>query len=91
MFCAQPLLTLMMPTSHVVNMSVDDVIEIAGGIIELAKAAGVDRTSVYGWQRKGVIPHARVYAINLALGIPLHELRPDLWPLPCGKHDMVTA
>lgn len=61
-------------------MTFDEIVEVAGGITNLARAAGVDHSTACGWRRKGSIPVNRAQAINAALGIPLHEVRPDVWP-----------
>jgi DNA-binding transcriptional regulator YdaS (Cro superfamily) len=37
------------------------------------------RQAVYQWKQ---IPAEKAAAISEALGLPLHELRPDLWPPP---------
>jgi hypothetical protein len=66
-----------MPTIGV--MDVEQVIAAAGGTIALAEAAGVDRTTVLYWRSRGRIPVERALRINEELGIPLHEMRPDVW------------
>jgi DNA-binding transcriptional regulator YdaS (Cro superfamily) len=61
-------------------MTFDEIIEVAGGITNLGRAAGVDHSTVCGWRRKGgLIPVNRAQAIHATLGIPLHEVRPDVW------------
>jgi hypothetical protein len=60
-------------------MDVEQVIAAAGGTIALAEAAGVDRTTVLYWRSRGRIPVERALRINEELGIPLHEMRPDVW------------
>lgn len=62
-------------------MTLDELIAAAGGVNRLAEAAGVDRTSVAGsWRRTGRVPVQRARAISMEFGIPLHEIRPDIWP-----------
>lgn len=62
------------------GMTIDELISAAGSIGRLAEIAGVDRTSIAAsWKRAGRVPAARAHAISAALGIPLHEIRPDLW------------
>lgn len=60
-------------------ISVDDLIERAGGVVSLAHAAEVDRVTVYGWRRRGRVPPDRAQLIQRNLGIPRSLLRPDLW------------
>lgn len=56
-------------------------IEGAGGGAALARAVGVTRFAVQQWKDTG-IPAARVPAVSRATGLPLHELRPDLFDPP---------
>jgi transcriptional regulator with XRE-family HTH domain len=53
---------------------------------EIAVSLGVTRTAVYYW-RIGRNPLAAEVAKELSgkFGIPLHELRPDLWDPPSTK------
>lgn len=53
-----------------------------GRVNELARVAGCSKQAVSAWKR---IPADRAPAIAKAMGIPLHELRPDLWPVPETK------
>jgi DNA-binding transcriptional regulator YdaS (Cro superfamily) len=53
-----------------------------GRVNELAKATGLTKQAISAWTR---IPAERAPAISEALGVPLHELRPDLWPVPEGE------
>lgn len=62
-------------------LTIDELIARAGGVGKLAAAAGVDHSTISAsWRRSGSVPAKRAVAINRALGIPLHEIRPDLWP-----------
>jgi len=76
-------------------LSIDQIAERAGGIGRLAELLGVHWSTVCGFKRTraALIPphHARV--ISEALDIPLHEIRPDLWPAPeeAQTHERVTA
>jgi DNA-binding transcriptional regulator YdaS (Cro superfamily) len=63
-------------------MEIDELIELAGGTAKLGKVAGVDRTTVNYWKAVNRVPVKRALKINAALGIPLHEIRPDVWKLP---------
>jgi DNA-binding transcriptional regulator YdaS (Cro superfamily) len=54
-------------------------IAAAGGGARLASQIGVTRFAVQQWLRAG-IPAARLPAVERITGIPMRELRPDLWP-----------
>src|SRR6185437_12204503 len=61
-------------------MELDQIINAAGGIGPLAALAGVQYATVsVSWRRTGKVPVERAWVIHEALGIPLHELRPDVW------------
>ena len=53
----------------------------AGGGALLARSLGVKRASVQQWKASG-IPAARVPAVSRITGIPMHQLRPDLFDAP---------
>ena len=53
------------------------VIELYGGSRALAASLEISNQAVWRWER---IPHERARAISKHTGIPLHELRPDVWP-----------
>ena len=65
-------------------MTLDEIIEAAGGVTQLAKIAGVNHSTVAWWRRHGnrVATVDRAQRISRALGIPLHKIRPDIWPTP---------
>jgi DNA-binding transcriptional regulator YdaS (Cro superfamily) len=67
-------------------MSINDIITVAGSLSKLAKIAGVDHSTVIWWRQHGdrVPTVDRAKRINEALNIPLHELRPDIWPAPAS-------
>jgi DNA-binding transcriptional regulator YdaS (Cro superfamily) len=61
---------------------VDRVIEKAGGVNALARTLGFHHTSIIDWRRAGQIPAKRALRVHQITGIPLHELRPDVFPAP---------
>jgi DNA-binding transcriptional regulator YdaS (Cro superfamily) len=61
---------------------IDEAIRAAGGPTKLAKAIGVDHSTVIGWRRANRIPAERVRAVAVASGIPAHQLRPDIFDPP---------
>jgi DNA-binding transcriptional regulator YdaS (Cro superfamily) len=61
-------------------MEVQKIIDMAGGLRRLGDAVGVDHSTVSWWKKKGVIPVHRARKIHEVLKIPLHEIRPDIWP-----------
>lgn len=60
-------------------------VKTAGSVAALAKIAGVTPQAVSQWT---VIPILRAKSISAALGIPLHDLRPDLWDAPTIRGDV---
>ena len=46
----------------------------------LARAIGITRAATHQW--RGEIPAERVPKISEVYGIPMHELRGDLWKAP---------
>jgi len=63
-------------------MTIDEIITRAGGVGKLAHLLGVTHSSVCDWRRSGRIPVRRAKAANELLGLPLHEMRPDIWSPP---------
>jgi hypothetical protein len=61
---------------------VSQVAEAAGGLLALGEKLGIDRSAPYHWRR---IPSHHVRKISVITGIPLHELRPDLYEKPKRK------
>jgi hypothetical protein len=57
-------------------MTVDDLINLAGGIIPLSQRLGVARTTIHDWKRLGVVPGTRVAQISHELGVPPALLLP---------------
>lgn len=60
-------------------MTVDQIITAGGGVGKLAEVLGVSHSSVCDWRRADRIPVPRALAIHEKLGIPLHDIRPDVW------------
>lgn len=61
--------------------TLDELIELAGGLSCLAKIAGVNHSTIAAsWRRTGRVPVERAQKIAIGLSIPLHEIRPDIWP-----------
>ena len=54
-------------------------IEAFGGGAKLAAVVGIRKEAIQGWKRSG-IPPTRAQSISQITGIPLHELRPDVYP-----------
>ncbi len=63
-------------------MDVSEVIKAGGGPLKLSKALGCDHSSVIGWRTRGQVPVERVLPLERLLGIPRHDLRPDIYPPP---------
>ena len=52
---------------------------IPGLRAKLARSLKLTRAAITQWER---IPAERAVEVSRISGIPLHELRPDLWPVP---------
>jgi DNA-binding transcriptional regulator YdaS (Cro superfamily) len=76
-------------------LTIDEIADRAGGVGKLAELLGVHWSTVCGFKRtrRALIPPHHARTIAEALDIPLHEIRPDLWPAPKKTkiHDRVTA
>jgi len=55
---------------------------LAGGIKPLAELIGRTERQTIKYQHTGEFPPALCVKVHEALGIPLHELRPDIFPAP---------
>lgn len=73
-------LTRIVGMSHIAAMDIAEIIDKAGGVQALARALDLHHTSVIGWRQSGKVPAIRCQAVSAATGIPLHELRPDIYP-----------
>ena len=65
-----------------------EAIKRAGSVKALADAAGVRPQAISQWQK---IPVDRVVRISDTLGIPRHELRPDLFEAPSATSVAAAA
>ncbi len=57
-------------------------IDKAGGVNALARSLGIKSSSVAQWER---VPPRQCVAVAAATEIPLHELRPDIYPAPAHE------
>jgi hypothetical protein len=57
-------------------MTVQDLIDMAGGVGKLAKLCKVSHSSICDWSRNGTIPGHRVPRISKALNISADALMP---------------
>lgn len=60
-------------------MTVDEIIDRAGGVTRMAARFGVSHSTICDWRRNGQIPVGRARAVSEELDIPLSEIRPDFW------------
>ena len=67
--------------------SITEAIKRAGSVKALAAAAGVRPQAISQWKQ---VPVERVARISEVLGIPRHELRPDIYEAPAGSVDQHT-
>jgi len=63
-------------------MDIERIFAAAGGVKALGVKLGIAHTSVIGWRQSGRVPAERCQAISAVTGIPLHVLRPDIYPDP---------
>jgi hypothetical protein len=57
-------------------ISVDDLIDMAGGIVPLSLRLGVARTTIHDWKRLGVVPGTRIAQISREMAVPPDRLLP---------------
>jgi transcriptional regulator with XRE-family HTH domain len=70
----------------------ESVIERHGGVAHLAEALGITVTAVGYWKRGERQPSAEIARLAYdKLGIPPHEMRPDLWDPPCAQTPLKVA
>lgn len=58
---------------------VDELIEMAGGPVALAKAVGLRYQSIQEWVRRGYVPADRCRAVEARFGIPRERLNPEVY------------
>lgn len=72
---------------------VQQAIKAAGGVLAVAQAAEINRTSVYRWVYRGQIPAQQVGRMAQLSGIAERLLRPDLYQAKsanvCGQQEQV--
>lgn len=56
---------------------------------QLAEKFGVQRAAVCKWERRGV-PPSRLPEVERVTGIPIQELRPDLWQINNNKEQIAS-
>jgi DNA-binding transcriptional regulator YdaS (Cro superfamily) len=52
---------------------------VRGTAVRIAAACGINRETVWNWQQ---VPAKHVLAVESALAIPRHLIRPDIYPPP---------
>jgi TorA maturation chaperone TorD len=70
------------------DRGLEEAINAAGGITELARRIGISQPSVSNWSR---IPAERVLSVEAATGVARAILRPDLYSEPPDAFDDVEA
>lgn len=60
--------------------SLSRAIQQCGGQARLAERLGKRQQHVSMWLRRGRVPPNMAIPIELATGVPRHELRPDIYP-----------
>ena len=61
------------------DRGLESALKAASSATALARAIGVTSQAIAQWRR---IPAERCQAVSAATGIPLHDLRPDIYPAP---------
>jgi DNA-binding transcriptional regulator YdaS (Cro superfamily) len=64
------------------NLALKRACDLSGGQKPLAKRIGTTQSQVWYWleRSKRGVPAEFVLPIEIATGVPRHELRPDLYP-----------
>lgn len=70
-----------------ISTGLQKALDAAGSQSRLAEICKLSQPTVWGWLNKGsgTIPAEHVLRIESALGIPRHELRPDIYPVEQGR------
>ena len=63
-------------------MKIDRLFKDHGGASELARKLGYSRQRVWRWKSSGKVGLDSVRRVSTLCNIPLHELRPDIYPQP---------
>lgn len=69
----------MSPVRQALRGGLDAAIRAAGGSTALARRLGLTPSAIGNWRSTG-IPAARAPEVSRVTGLPLHVLRPDLFP-----------
>lgn len=62
--------------------SVSEIVALAGGNSVIGRAVGVTPQAVSQWIAAESIPASKVGRVAAMAGVPIHEVRPDLFPPP---------
>lgn len=62
----------------------DKAVAAVGGRERFMETLGVSRRTFFTW-KKGLVPLGRYLVIAERTGVPLHVLRPDVWPVPARR------
>ena len=60
--------------------AIEKAVRLAGNQSALARKVKVTPQAVQQWVDNGRVSHKKVIAVELATGVPRHELRPELYP-----------
>ena len=64
------------------SINVDSVIDGLGGTKATADLTGLSLQAIANWRARKQIPTVHCQTVSAHSGIPLHELRPDIFPAP---------
>lgn len=62
-----------------INAETRHAVEKSGGLSALSREIGITRQAIAQWDR---VPAEQCIQVSKITGIPLHELRPDIYPEP---------
>lgn len=60
-------------------------IERAGGVAALAQKLNIEPSAVTNWVRRKRLPTDRAIQLETLTGVPLRELRPELFRAPAAQ------